>query len=82
MIYTHVMKRPGNGGVRSPADRLSLAKEERSEPDYGTEQVRRSSDITIVPAPQPLPSESNTVQSPQDPPPRYWTKFVRFLGFH
>jgi hypothetical protein len=26
MIYTHVMKRPGNGGVRSPADRLDLAK--------------------------------------------------------
>jgi hypothetical protein len=81
-MHTHVMKRSGSCGIRSPADRLELAKEERSKPDYRTEHVRRSSDIPVIAAPQPLPIEWNTVQSSLDLLPTYWTKPVRFPGFH
>jgi hypothetical protein len=38
MIYTHVMNRPGLGGLRSPADRLEMVDyRPLPERDYGTE---------------------------------------------
>jgi hypothetical protein len=82
MIYTHVLNRPGGRGVRSPADRIARPTPPPAEPVYGTESVPESSDIPAIAEPQPLPTESNTVQSPQDLLPAYWTKLVRFLGFH
>ncbi len=82
MIYTHVLNRPGSRGVRSPADRISSSKPSPTEPVYGTESVPESSDSeNDPPAQPPVPEEVEVSSTPQDPN-GYWTKIVRFLGFH
>lgn len=82
MIYTHVLNRPGSRGVRSPADRILPPSHSVSEPVYGTEHVSKSSDIHPAPEAEVPGPEEVEVSSPQRDLSAYWTKIVRFLGFH
>ena len=83
MIYTHVLNRPGGSrGVRSPADRMSSSLTPIPKDVYGTESVRMFSDTATPGAPEPSDSQTVMIKFAPNQPPGYWTKLVRFLGFH